>query len=112
MDASIEHLELNHLGFVVKKLKTESRPAFESKLFLKIYLYGYLNGIRSSRRLEKEFIRNMELQCSYNHTNFIELKNVNGKIALIMTVCNIRHCTPILGIAKLINKFKKLNLGL
>ena len=62
MDASIEHLELNHLGFVVKKLKTESRPAFESKLFLKIYLYGYLYGFRSSRRLEMEFIRNMELQ--------------------------------------------------
>ena len=34
--ASIEYLELNHLGFVVKKLKTEGRPAFESKLFLKI----------------------------------------------------------------------------
>ena len=51
-------------------------------------------------------LHNMELQCSYNHTNFIELKNVNGKIALIMTVYNIRHCTPILGIAKLINKFK------
>ena len=105
-DASIEHLELNHLGFVVKKLKTEGRPAFESKLFLKIYLYGYLNGIRSSRRLEMEFIRNMELQCSYNHTNIIELKNVNGKIALIMTVYNIRHCTSILGIAKLINRIK------
>ena len=106
VDAFVDHLDLSQLGFVVSALKTESRPAFESKLFLKIYWYGYLNGIGSSRRLEMEFIRNMELQCSYNCTNFIELKNVNGKIALIMTVYNIRHCTSILGIAKLINRIK------
>jgi transposase len=31
-------------------------------LFLKIYLYGYLNGLRSSRKLEKECVRNIELQ--------------------------------------------------
>nr|WP_248846095.1 transposase [Flavobacterium fryxellicola] len=38
------------------------RPSFDTKLFLKIYLYGYLNGLRSSRKLEKECIRNIELQ--------------------------------------------------
>ena len=65
----MDHLDLSQLGFVVSALKTEGRPAFGSKLFLKIYLYGYLNGIRSSRSLEKEYVRNMELQCSYNHTN-------------------------------------------
>ncbi|NCQ10632.1 MAG: transposase [Bacteroidetes bacterium] len=32
----------------------EGRPAFASSVFLKLYLYGYFNGIRSSRRLEKE----------------------------------------------------------
>ena len=36
VDAFVEHLDLSQLGFVVKKLKTEGRPAFESKLFLKI----------------------------------------------------------------------------
>ena len=45
---------MGQLGFMVGALKTEGRPVFESKLFLNIYLYGYLNGIRSSRRLEKE----------------------------------------------------------
>ncbi|MEM0576711.1 transposase [Flavobacterium polysaccharolyticum] len=35
---------------------------FESKVFLKLYLYGYLNGLRSSRKLEKESIRNIQLQ--------------------------------------------------
>ena len=47
VDAFVEHLEMEKLGFAVYSLKKEGRPGFESKLFLKIYLYGYLNGIRS-----------------------------------------------------------------
>ena len=38
------------------------RPSFDAKLFLKIYLCGYLNGLRSSRKLKKECVRNIELQ--------------------------------------------------
>lgn len=66
VDAFVECVELVQLGFEVSTLKTEGRPAFESKVFLKIYLYGYLNGFRSSRRLEKECIRNTELQWLIN----------------------------------------------
>ena len=69
VDAFVEHLDLTQLGFLINTIKTEGRPAFESKVFLKIYLYGYLNGIRSSRRLEKECIRNMELQWLVNALN-------------------------------------------
>ena len=58
--AFVDHIDLNQLGFVVSALKTEGR-AFEMKLFLKNYLYSYLNGIRSSRLLERECIRNVEL---------------------------------------------------
>ena len=36
VDACVDHLDLSQLGFVVSTLKTEGRPAFESKLFLKI----------------------------------------------------------------------------
>ena len=57
----VEHLDLSQLGFVVSALKTEGRPAFESKLFLKIYLNGYLNWIRSSSWLEKVCVCNLEL---------------------------------------------------
>ena len=72
VDAFVEHLDLHQLDFAVSTLKTEGRPAFESKLFLKIYLYGYLNGIRSSRRLEKESIRNTELHwlCNMLQPNY------------------------------------------
>ena len=52
---------MNQLGCVVSALKIEGRYAFESILFLKIYLSEYLNGIRSSRGREKEFIGTMEL---------------------------------------------------
>lgn len=62
IDAFVEKLDLQQLQFQVAVLNKEGRPAYQSKLFLKIYLYGYLNGIRSSRRFEKECSRNIELQ--------------------------------------------------
>lgn len=61
LDAFVEQLELPKLGFVVCEVKPEGRPAFNPKVFLKLYLYGYLNGVRSSRKLEKETIRNVEV---------------------------------------------------
>lgn len=67
VDAFVNRLDLFELKFHVSVLKTEGRPAFESQLFLKIYLYGYLNGIRSSRRFEKECQRNIELQWLTNN---------------------------------------------
>jgi transposase len=62
LDAFVDKLELDKLQFAPQSFKNEGRPAFEQKIFLKIYLYGYLNGIRSSRKLERECIRNIELQ--------------------------------------------------
>ena len=54
IDAFVHSINLEKIGFTPRVLKTEGRPSFDIKVFLKIYLYGYLNGIRSSRRLEKE----------------------------------------------------------
>ena len=62
IDAFVEHIDLKALDFTVQTLKTEGRPSFDTKIFLKLYLYGYLNGLRSSRKLEKECIRNIEMQ--------------------------------------------------
>ena len=62
IDAFVNHIDFEKLGFQTKVLKTEGRPSFKSETFLKLYLYGYLNGIRSSRRLEKECFRNIEVQ--------------------------------------------------
>lgn len=62
IDAFVNFIDLKKTGFELRILKTEGRPSYETQLFLKIYLYGYLNGIRSSRKLEKECIRNIEMQ--------------------------------------------------
>jgi len=62
IDAFVDHLDLSRIGFQILEQKNEGRPSFDPKVFLKLYLYGYLNNIRSSRRLEKESIRNVEVQ--------------------------------------------------
>jgi transposase len=46
VDAFVDAMSLV-LGFKIQTLKTEGRPSFDTKVFLKIYLYGYLNGLRS-----------------------------------------------------------------
>ena len=60
IDAYVESLDLIGLGFTVPSMKTGA-PPYRSHLKLKIYIYGYLEKIRSSRRLEKECRRNTEL---------------------------------------------------
>lgn len=62
IDAFVHSIHLARIGFMERVLKTEGRPSYDTKVFLKIYLYGYLNGIRSSRKLEKECFRNLEMQ--------------------------------------------------
>ena len=49
IDAFVEHISLGSIGFTAQTIKSEGRPSYDAKVFLKIYLYGYLNGIRSSR---------------------------------------------------------------
>ena len=61
IDAFSEKLDLTALGYQPKAIQSQGRPAFDPRVFLKLYLYGYLFGIRSSRRLEKECARNIEL---------------------------------------------------
>lgn len=82
IDAFVEHLDLAQLKFNVSVLNKEGRPAFKSGVFLKLYFYGYLNGIRSSRRLEKECCRNTELQwllgqLKPNYHSIADFRKVN-----------------------------------
>ena len=62
IDAFIDKLDLEKLGFTRAVHKSEGRPPFAPPVLLKLYLYGYLNKIRSSRKLEKECSCNIELQ--------------------------------------------------
>lgn len=60
IDAFVDSLDLGNLGFRTH-FTENGRPAYHPKHLLKLYMYGYLNGIRSSRKLEKESHRNIEV---------------------------------------------------
>ncbi|MEK9144411.1 MAG: IS1182 family transposase [Elusimicrobiota bacterium] len=61
LDAFVEALNMKQLGFC-EALADEGRPPFHPATMLKLYLYGYMNRVRSSRRLEKECERNIEVK--------------------------------------------------
>ena len=61
VEAFIDELELGALGFEGVQPASTGRPAYHPSTLLKIYLYGYLNRVQSSRRLKRETQRNVEL---------------------------------------------------
>ena len=61
IDVFIDGLDLAALGFSGVTPAATGRPAYHPSTLLKIYLYGYLNRLQSSRRLEREAQRNIEL---------------------------------------------------
>src|SRR5512133_4063065 len=61
VDAFVAELDLEALGFERMTPAATGRPAYHPAVLLKIYIYGYLNRVQSSRRLEREAERNVEL---------------------------------------------------
>jgi len=61
IDAFVDDLDLCEAGFHRSRSKATGRPGYDPGDMLKLYLYGYLNRVRSSRRLEAEAMRNLEL---------------------------------------------------
>jgi transposase len=61
IDVFVDELDLGGLGFAGIEPEATGRPAYHPASLLKIYIYGYLNRIQSSRRLERETQRNVEL---------------------------------------------------
>ncbi len=84
IDEYVEILNISQLNIKTKKsLITDGQPAFHPKLLLKIYIYGYLNKIRSSRKLETEIKRNIELMWL-----------TQGLIPSYKTIANFRKDNP------------------
>ncbi|NJM94653.1 MAG: transposase, partial [Cytophagales bacterium] len=61
VDAFVDAIDLEKLGFMLVRAQKRGAPPYRPALLLKIYIYGYLNRVRSSRRLELECSRNIEL---------------------------------------------------
>src|SRR6266513_290642 len=83
IDLFVESINLTDFHFVIKTSK-EGRPAYHPKDLLKLFVYGYLNHIRSSRQLEKECKRNIELlwlmkEFAPDHNTITNFKRNNEK---------------------------------
>jgi transposase len=83
IDLFVESVRLEDFHFVMKTTK-EGRPAYHPKDLLKLFVYGYLNHIRSSRQLEKECQRNIELmwlmkQLAPDHNTISNFRRDNEK---------------------------------
>lgn len=61
IEVFVDELDLGKLGFDGAEPQATGRPAYHPSTLLKIYIYGYLNRLQSSRRLERETERNLEL---------------------------------------------------
>jgi transposase len=82
VDAFVEELDLATLGFELVPAAT-GRPAFHPKMLLKLYIYGYLNRVQSSRRLEREAQRNVEVmwltgKLAPDHKTIANFRKDNG----------------------------------
>lgn len=61
VDAFVDQLDMDELGFKRSQPKDTGRPPYDPRDLLKLYIYGYFNKIRSSRKLKQECTRNLEV---------------------------------------------------
>jgi len=69
IDLFVDSLNLSELGFK-DDFEENGRPAYHPGALLRLFIYGYLNRIRSSRQLEKECKRNLELMWLMREETF------------------------------------------
>jgi transposase len=97
IDAFVEGLDPEALGFSHSVLKETGRPPYHPGVLLKLYVYGYLNRIRSSRLLEKEAHRNVEViwltgRLAPDHKTIANFRRDNGKAVREVCRAFTRFC--------------------
>jgi len=94
IDAFVDQLDLLGLGFERAEPEATGRPGYHPSVLLKLYIYGYLNRVQSSRRLERETGRNVEVmwltgrlvpRLVPDHKTIADFRKDNGKA--IRRVC-------------------------
>jgi len=90
IDAFVEELDLAALGFGEVDPEATGRPSYHPSVLLKLYIYGYLNRVQSSRRLEREAGRNVEVmwltgRLIPDHKTIADFRKDNGNA--IREVC-------------------------
>src|SRR4249919_1636569 len=90
IDVLVDGLDLAELGFGGVDPEATGRPSYHPSILLKLYIYGYLNQVQSSRRLEREAGRNVEAMWLLgrlvpDHKTISDFRKDNG--AAISKVC-------------------------
>src|SRR6187431_863942 len=90
IDVFVDELDLAELGFDGIDPEVTGRPSYHPSVLLKLYIYGYLNRVQSSRRLEREAGRNVEVmwllgRLAPDHKTIADFRKDNG--AAIKKVC-------------------------
>ena len=90
IDVFVDELDLAQLGFGRVEPQATGRPAYHPSVLLKLYIYGYLNRVQSSRRLEREAGRNVEVmwltgRLVPDHKTIADFRKDNG--GAIRNVC-------------------------
>ena len=90
IDVFVDKLELTELRFVGVDPEVTGRPSYHPSVLLKLYIYGYLNRVQSSRRLERDAGRNVEVmwltgRLAPDHKTIANFRKDNG--AAIRKVC-------------------------
>ena len=84
IEVFVEILDLGELGFAGVDPKATGRPGYHPSVLLKLYIYGYLNRVQSSRRLEREAGRNVEVmwltgRLAPDHKTIADFRKDNGR---------------------------------
>jgi len=123
IEAFVEALDLGELGFCGVDPKATGRPSYHPSVLLKLYIYGYLNRVQSSRRLEREAGRNVEVmwltgRLVPDHKTIADFRKDNGPAirqvcARFVTLCRqlglLAHGTSGASVAIDGSKFKAVN---
>src|ERR1700720_1856780 len=119
IDVFVEELDLAGLGFGGVDPEATGRPSYHPSVLLKLYIYGYLNRVQSSRRLEREAGRNTEVmwltgRLAPDHKTIADFRKDNGGAirqvcARFIVLCRTMGLFAEAGIAIDGSKFKAVN---
>jgi transposase len=119
VDVFVDELDLADLGFDGVAPEVTGRPAYHPSVLLKLYIYGYLNRVQSSRRLEREALRNVEVmwltsRLVPDHKTIADFRKDNGRAirqvcARFIVLCRAMDLLTEASVAIDGSKFKAVN---
>ena len=119
IDVFVDELDLAELGFSGIEPEVTGRPSYHPSILLKLYIYGYLNRVQSSRRLECEAGRNVEVmwlvgRLAPDHKTIADFRKDNGRAirqvcARFVELCRTMGLLTTASVAIDGSKFKAVN---